>query len=392
MSTSDAEHADMTRLDLPTYPKAFIASARLNKQRDRVFAVMPFTAPHSDQLWEILRKAADITRLDIRRVDERTQPTAIVSDILEEIERAEIIIADLGGLNPNVLYEVGIAHVRCDFVVLLYPQGQPLPFNLAGIRCISYDLSCKKHQAELTDRLIKTLQGIKSVGPPTIIESALERTTTIIADLQSLENRPTKELSKQCVWFSGSLSAFAIDEEEPFEPGEQAYHEALLEEKKSLLSLARRGCAIRCILTPPMSPLIYTHRLEVFVRRLQNLLRFLDSDVAKQKKVECVVSPFRQKNLYIIGHISYLEGYKQGTQRGYGLNLRQTDPNAIRSNIALYEALFKHLKNQTLREYGRRGQGRKTSLRLATRSCVRKSIAVVSVRSPIQSTTDQAVK
>jgi hypothetical protein len=60
-------------------------------------------------------------------------------DVLAELERAQVVIADLTGLNPNVLYELGIAHARCESVVLLAPRNERLPFDLASLRCHFYD-------------------------------------------------------------------------------------------------------------------------------------------------------------------------------------------------------------------------------------------------------------
>ena len=294
--------------------------------------------------WRIVRGVGDIHGLNVRRVDQRSEPTPIVSDILEEIERAEIIIVDPTDLNANVMYEVGIAHVRCSSVILLCQEGQPLPFNLAAIRCIFYSLSSTKGQVEFAGRLGKTLAALRSVGPPTIITSTVDRTNTVIADLQSLGELPDEDLRQERVWFSDSLSAFAIDEEEPFRPEETGYRETLLKEKQSLLGLAHRGCSIRCIITPPTSRLA-VHRLEVLQHRLSCLLQFLESGDSEVDHIDFVVSPFRQKNLYIIGHISCIEGYKKGIQRGYSLNLRQTQAEAIRSSTSLYEALFSHSRN-----------------------------------------------
>jgi len=366
---------DLRRLDLPIYPKAFITAARLNRERDRVFVAMPFAAPHSEQLWRILRGVADIHGLNVRRVDERLEPAPIISDILDEMERAEIIVVDLAGLNANVVYELGIAHARCSSVILLSPKEQVLPFDLAAIRCIFYDLSTRESQVELAERLGKTLVALRSVGPPTIIESPMVRTETICTDLGMLAELSDQELSGECVWFSGLLSAFAINEDEPFPPEESPYLAALLKEREALLSLARRGCPIRCIITPPATPVV-VRRIETMIHRLKRLMRFLESDDPALDCTSFVVSPFRQKNLYIIGHVSCIEGYKKDVYRGYGLNLRQTDMNAIQSNISVYETLFDHLEGQTLLEFHAQAKDRKTAVRLATIRCLKRALEV----------------
>ena len=64
--------------------------------------------------------------------------TAIVEDIWESINRARILIADLTGKNPNVFYEVGIAHTVGKEVILTTQNIDDVPFDLRHLRHIQY--------------------------------------------------------------------------------------------------------------------------------------------------------------------------------------------------------------------------------------------------------------
>ena len=55
-------------------------------------------------------------------------------DVFDEILRARFVIADLTGSNPNVFYELGIAHALKRNVVLLKRSGSVVPLDLHGIR------------------------------------------------------------------------------------------------------------------------------------------------------------------------------------------------------------------------------------------------------------------
>jgi len=368
------------RIDLPIYPRAFIAAARLSRENGRVFVVMPFNDKHSDALWRIVQGVCSIRELNARRADSSLYPNPIIADILEEIERAEIIIADLTGLNPNVLYEVGISHVRCDSVVLLCQQGQLLPFDLANIRSIFFDLGTHEGQIKLAEWLGNTLDALMTIGQPLVIDSPIDRTKFIIRDLQKLASLPDRELSKETVWLSGFLSSLAISPEEPFLPEEKEYRDLLIKEKEAILSLACRGCLIRCIITPPMEmcivPVITTNYSR---NRILCLLNLLESKNQELNNIEWAISPYMQKNLIIIGCISCFEGYKKGFQtRGYGFTLRQTGL-AVTANISLCEALFNQLSINTLCTYGEPGGKLETreALRRATVNCLRKSIQYI---------------
>ncbi len=360
------------RQSLPIYPKGFIAAAGVQREQNRVFVAMPFTDSHSDELWQAIQGVCRIYGLDARRADSSVMPDPIVQDILQELESAEIIIADLTNLNANVLYELGIAHTRCDSVILVACKGQSLPFDLAAIRCTFFDFSSPSSKADFVDRLSKALSDLRTVTP-TILDSQLERTRVIVSDLRNLAALLDKDLSNETIWFSGGLSAFAISDEEDFPEDEEGCRSALLEEKSALLDLARRGCPVRCIISPPALKAM-PERPPHVRKRVITLLRFLEStNEPALESIEWVVSPFRQKNLYIIGRISYIEGYKQQFLRGFPVSLRQTSPEAIAANISLCKALFERLQVDTLKHYpSDEGLSRRDALRQATIACLRR--------------------
>lgn len=364
-------------IDLPQYPRAFIAAAKLHRENNRVFVAMPFDAAHSRALWRLIQNACENHELIARRADSSQYPRAIVADILEELERAEIVIADLTGLNPNVLYELGIAHVRCDSVVLVCERGQALPFDLASIRCLFYDLSIPEGKEEFGLSLGRMLESLKQPsGTPTVISTALDRTKSVIADLKLMADLPDEELRKETIWFSGFLSSFAISDDEHFPPNEQDYRGALCEERDMLLKLARRGCSIRCMITPPNKDDLILDRLPHAMHRAKTLKGFLKGRDSALDHIEWVISPFRQKNFYIIGRLCFSEGFKAGVERGYSLTLRQTDPESISSSTALHRILFDKLRTYTLGAYPphQAQADEHIALRLATLRCLERSL------------------
>ena len=110
---------------------------------------MPFKEDHTEMLWEIIHNDCKILDLKACRADSADHPNPIVADILYEIGRAEIIIADLTESNENVLYELGIAHVRCDSVILVCQKDQALPFDLAHLSCIFYDINTLRNYSQV---------------------------------------------------------------------------------------------------------------------------------------------------------------------------------------------------------------------------------------------------
>ena len=88
---------------------------------------------------------------------------------MESICEARIVLADLTGFNPNVMYELGIAHTVGKDTLILYQnrnnEGTRFPFDLAHIRRIEYENTMAGGQKLETD-LKETLGNILN---PTII-------------------------------------------------------------------------------------------------------------------------------------------------------------------------------------------------------------------------------
>ncbi|MEW6241061.1 MAG: hypothetical protein AB1564_09675, partial [Chloroflexota bacterium] len=63
----------------------------------------------------------------------------ILEDIIASINHSDLIVADLTGSNPNVYYELGIAHAFGRPVILLTQSVSDLPFDLRSYRVLQYN-------------------------------------------------------------------------------------------------------------------------------------------------------------------------------------------------------------------------------------------------------------
>ncbi|HKS40840.1 MAG TPA: hypothetical protein VJX74_09545, partial [Blastocatellia bacterium] len=70
---------------------------------------------------------------------------------------AQLIIADLTGMNPNVFYDVGYADALGKTVILLIQQGDDIPFDLQSQRHINYEGNIIK----LRDELIEMVRALR---------------------------------------------------------------------------------------------------------------------------------------------------------------------------------------------------------------------------------------
>lgn len=73
------------------------------------------------------------------REDISATPGSIPKSIIKKLAEAEMVIADLSGINPNVFYELGIRHVLSKSgTVLIINKGETIPFDNASHRVIQY--------------------------------------------------------------------------------------------------------------------------------------------------------------------------------------------------------------------------------------------------------------
>jgi nucleoside 2-deoxyribosyltransferase len=121
-----------------------------------VFVLMPFRAEMSG-IYDVIKSAADDLSLRVWRADDIAGPGLITDQILDAISNVRLIVADITGKNPNVLYEIGMAHSLGKAVIIIAEEGESLPFDIAGVRVVFYKQSVAG-AAELKTRLKETLR------------------------------------------------------------------------------------------------------------------------------------------------------------------------------------------------------------------------------------------
>lgn len=102
-----------------------------------VSVMMPFGESFSG-VYAAIQGAAQDVGMRCRRADEIWETPAIIQDIVNLIDRAKVVVCDCTNRNPNVFYEIGIAHTLGREVILLTQSDQDVPFDLRHLRYIQY--------------------------------------------------------------------------------------------------------------------------------------------------------------------------------------------------------------------------------------------------------------
>ena len=136
----------------------------IDDRRPNAFIAMQFSEPYNEVYRDALRPLIEEIGYEAVRVDEISQPGIILNDIWSRLTQASVVIAEVSEANPNVYYEIGVAHALAKPTVLLAQRGTKLPFDLGPYRCIFYDNSIAG-RARLLDSLRATLASLLGLAP-----------------------------------------------------------------------------------------------------------------------------------------------------------------------------------------------------------------------------------
>lgn len=123
----------------------------------KVFVIMPFTDDFFES-YEMLKSHFE-NDFEFSHAGDEDNQQNILADIIPPIYNADIVLADLTGLNPNVMYELGVAHsFNKKAIIITRDDLSKLPFDLKQYRAKDYSTHFKKF-FELLEYLNKNLKG-----------------------------------------------------------------------------------------------------------------------------------------------------------------------------------------------------------------------------------------
>ena len=134
------------------YPKTYLDNFRSFERRSEVFVAMPFGDEFESRWQSVFSPAIKKKTLEPYRVDVREVSDSILTDILDGIGRARLVLVDTSfqqqdnrppGPNVNVMYELGIAHaMRLPEEVIVVrdtASTDEAPFDISHIRYRRFD-------------------------------------------------------------------------------------------------------------------------------------------------------------------------------------------------------------------------------------------------------------
>lgn len=121
---------------------------------------------NSDKLLKyVIAPVCELCGFEAERIDKRNDANSITQSIIEALDNADLVIADITGHNPNVFYEMGYRARTKKPMIHLRKKGENLPFDITAIRTFEYDLTDLDSVEEIKDRLKKTIESFQYNEP-----------------------------------------------------------------------------------------------------------------------------------------------------------------------------------------------------------------------------------
>lgn len=132
---------------------------------DLVAVMMPFSLEFRE-VYDAIRAASSSCGLRCLRADDIWEDSTIVQDIFNLIFRAQVVVVDFTGRNPNVMYETGIAHTLGKHVLPISQSLDDVPFDMRHHRVLKYLPNAEglgKLSSDLATKLGQTTVGLQDM-------------------------------------------------------------------------------------------------------------------------------------------------------------------------------------------------------------------------------------
>lgn len=158
-----------------------MADSRLGELERTCFVIMPFGVKDAmgeqvdfDQIYRDVFDPAikevmtpENVPLETRRTDQDFFSGSINQEMFEYIVYSRLAFADISGLNPNVLYEIGVRHgVQAAGTVLFRQTGHPIPFDITTIKVFEYDREQPDDARALIARVVSETMAHNRLDSP----------------------------------------------------------------------------------------------------------------------------------------------------------------------------------------------------------------------------------
>lgn len=252
--------------------------------KKKCFVIIPFSKTKSctEQKWTeifeyIIKPAVEESQLGYECERSIAERENIIKGILEALNRANVVIADLTDNNPNVFYELGVRHTLTNRTILIAQGEEHIPFDLSSYPVAFYSESPAKI-AEFKKDIKKKLEDI---------EKNPDRSDNPVADF--LEHKNIDLLSSQKSENCKKLTALVSELSENLDHVEIVVKEATNNQKLRKNKKRQEGIVISTVRfdTTCLDLLISTHYVTLAKDTLQSALKAREHLKISNARLDC---------------------------------------------------------------------------------------------------------
>jgi len=162
-----------------------------------VFSIMPFGGYFNQYYEEIYCPAISDAGLSYKRADDLYRPSTIVHDIWQYTKECRLVLADLTGKNPNVLYELGLAHAIAKPGIIITESLDDIPFDLRALRIIEYNKNAHNWGEILKSKITKSIKEVLSAPLKAVLPAFIESEPHKPGALVSASDKPLIAMSQE---------------------------------------------------------------------------------------------------------------------------------------------------------------------------------------------------
>ena len=195
----------------------------MTQGKKRCFVIMPisdtggYEKGHFNRVYEhLIKPACEQADFEPIRADDTSKANMIMVDILQKILECDMAICDLSSRNPNVFYELGFRQAFNKKTVLIKDRKTDMPFDISGIRTLSYNENLridevKKTVFEIAKCITETFEANNNEINPLLQLLSIERPAilpekVILSQDSSLILNAIGELNKRLDLVNSSTS------------------------------------------------------------------------------------------------------------------------------------------------------------------------------------------
>lgn len=124
---------------------------------DSAFLLAPINSRYEKQV-KLIKSACGDLGIDCKTADEEFLSGPILSVIVKKILAASMVIAIIDGRNPNVFYELGLAHAFGKTVVMVSGGVEDIPFDIQSQRMVVVDWEDQNSLSKVRKALAESIR------------------------------------------------------------------------------------------------------------------------------------------------------------------------------------------------------------------------------------------